>query len=128
MKQTLSYSQIKTWKRCRHKWFYSYDEGLKPKERVRKIDLGKYGHALLEAHYRGEDLKEASQNYWEQETKDMFQEEMVEFEGVRQEAEQLVERYLKHYGEDHLKIHAVEEHFITPIRTNTGHKSMSSLQ
>ena len=97
-RRVLSYTQIKAWKRCRQKWHYRYVRGLVPKERIKEIELGNYGHALLEAHYRGEDLSEASNKYWLEQTKNMFQEEMLEFEEVRQQAEQLVERYIKHYG------------------------------
>ena len=76
-KNVVSYTQLKSWKRrCRQKWHYRYVRGLVPKERVKKIDLGNYGHALLEAHYKGEDLHQASENYWREQTKDMFQEQM----------------------------------------------------
>ncbi|MDI6840471.1 MAG: PD-(D/E)XK nuclease family protein [bacterium] len=128
-RKVLSYTQIKTWKRCRQKWFYRYVRGLVPKERVKKIELGNYGHALLEAHYRGEDLSEVSNKYWLEQTENMFQEEMLEFEEVRQQAEQLVGCYIKHYGkEEPWKIYAVEEHFTTNIPTPKGNKSQSALQ
>jgi len=57
-RKVVSYTQLKSWKRCRQKWHYRYVRGLVPKERVKKIDLGNYGHALLEAYYKGEDLQQ----------------------------------------------------------------------
>ena len=129
-KNVVSYTQLKSWKRCRQKWHYRYVRGLVPKERVKKIDLGNYGHALLEAYYKGEDLQQASENYWREQTKDMFQEEMIEYQEVRDQAEQLVKRYIDHYNKvgDDLKIHAVEEHFQVTIPTAKGYKSMTDLQ
>ena len=126
----VSYTQLKTWKRCRQKWYYRYVRGLVPKERVKKIELGNYGHALLEAYYKGEDLQQASEKYWHEQTKDMFQEEMIEYQEVRDQAEQLVERYIKHYQEkgEEFKVLAVEEHFQVTIPTTTGRKSMTDLQ
>lgn len=113
----ISYSQIKTWKRCRQKWYYGYVRNLLPKGRIYKIELGKYGHALLEAYYKGEDLKEASQVYWDEQTKDMFEEEMVEFEDTRFQAEVLSERYINHYEDidRHMEILSAEGKFSTPI-------------
>lgn len=129
-KSIVSYSQVKTWKRCRQKWYYNYVRGLKPKERVRKIDLGNYGHALLEAYYRGEDIQEASEAYWMEQTKDMFQEQIDEYKEVREQAEALVERYIKHYQEkgEEFEVHAVEQHFKTTIPTPAGYKSKTDLQ
>lgn len=117
----VSYTQLKTWKRCRQKWYYRYVRGLIPKERVKKIELGNYGHALLEAYYKGEDLQQASENYWREQTKDMFQEEMIEYQEVRDQAEQLVKRYIKHYQEkgEEFKVLAVEEHFQVTIPKST---------
>jgi len=62
--------------------------------------------------------------------KDMFQEEMIEYQEVRDQAEQLVKRYIDHYNKvgDDLKIHAVEEHFQVAIPTAKGYKSMTDLQ
>lgn len=124
-KVVLSYSQVKTWKRCRRKWWYGYVKGLRPKGKVRKIELGNYGHHLLEAHYKGEDLQEASQKYWDKVTADMFEEEMDMFTGVRSDAEQLVQRYLDHYGDNRWNVLAIEQDFEVNIRTGRGNSSRS---
>src|SRR5690606_22851386 len=82
------------------------------------------------AYYKGEDLQQASENYWREQTKDMFQEEIDEYKEVREQAEALVERYIKHYQEkgEEFKVLAVEEHFQVTIPTAKGHKSMTDLQ
>lgn len=130
MKRTVSYSQLNTFKRCRQKWYYNYVRGLVPKKRVAKIELGKYGHALLEAYYRGEDLEQASEEYWQENTEGMFDEELIEFQEVKEDAEYLVNRYIKHY--EHLKdeyiIHSVEGKFRVPILTPQGNRSMTDFR
>lgn len=124
----LSYSQIKTWKTCRQKWYYKYVEGLEPIQRIQKVEVGKYGHHLLEAYYKGEDIQQASEEYWLEQTKDMFQEEMDEYIGVREQAENMVERYLKHYDSNEWKVLAVEEPFRVNIPNPTGGESEDYLR
>jgi len=120
----ISYSQMKTWKRCRQKWHYRYVEGLRPIERIPKIDLGEYGHALLQAYYKGEDLEQASQEYWQHKTKDMFFEQVEEFKETREMAEKLVQRYIDRYEqEDNFAIYGVEEKVDANIPTPKGTRS-----
>lgn len=125
----LSYSQIRTWKECRQKWYYKYVEGLKPTGRIKKVEIGKYGHHLLESFYKGKNLEEASQEYWDEQTKDMLQEEYEEFEEVRELAESITERYLDYYDvENEWEIIAVEEKFKVNIPTHRGYKSQNYLR
>jgi len=125
----LSYSQIKTWKQCRKKWHYKYMEGLEPIQRIQKVEIGKYGHHLLEAYYKGADLEQVSQEYWDEKTKDMFQEEEEPFIEVREQSEDLVKRYINNYGrENEWEIQAVEEKFKVNIPTHKGNLSRNYLR
>lgn len=124
----LSYSQIKTWKSCRQKWYYKYVEGLEPIQRIQKIEVGKYGHHLLESYYKGEDISKASEEYWLEKTENMFQEEIDEYIEVRQQAEDMVKRYLEHYDDNEWKILAVEEPFKVNIPNPDGTESKDYLR
>ena len=125
----LSYSQIKTWKQCRKKWYYKYVEKLEAIQRIHKVEVGKYGHHLLEQYYKGEDWIKASEEYWLEVTKDMFQEEMDEFVEVREQAEDMVKRYIDHYDQEgEWRIQAVEEKFRVNIPTFKNSPSRSFLR
>lgn len=124
----LSYSQISTWKFCRMKWYYRYVRKLEPISRVPKMDLGVYGHRLLEAHYKGEDLVKVSQQHWEEETESLFDEELEQFQETREMAEWLVARYIEHYAGNDWEPLAVEEKFRVNIPTEKGTRSRDNLR
>lgn len=116
----LSYSQIKMWKRCRRKWYYSYQENLKPKARVPRMDLGSCVHALLENHYlnTGISVEEASENFFNEKVSDSTDEElMAHFRAVQVDAENIFKRYVNTYAEIDKKweILGVEKEFLVEI-------------
>ncbi len=94
----VSYTKLKTFKTCLKKYEYKYVQGLTPKERVQKVELGKYLHHLLRAKYKGLDVVAESQAYWDENTEGMFTEELDDFQEVRTTAEQLYNRYFAEYA------------------------------
>jgi hypothetical protein len=103
--------------------------GLSPKEFIEKLELGSYGHELLEAWYNGKDWRKASEEYWKEKTKNMFEEEMYQFEEVRADAELIMERYVARYAEQRSRwdIIGVEQEFEVIIPTHKGYPSQSRL-
>jgi hypothetical protein len=53
-KTKVSYSEIRTYKSCRRKYFFSYIEGLKPKQESDALVSGSYYHKKLEALLKDE--------------------------------------------------------------------------
>lgn len=51
--QTISYSQMTTFKQCRLKWWYSYGLDLEPKKPSRALLFGDLTHRLLADYYSG---------------------------------------------------------------------------
>lgn len=125
----LSHSQIKTWRRCRLKWYFRYVLGLQPKQTIDKIEMGNYGHRLLEAFYKGEDWRKASEEYWKEQTQNMFEEEIDAYEKIRHDIEIIMARYVDHYKHqlEEWDVLGVEQPFEVRIPTHTGRSSQTTL-
>jgi hypothetical protein len=126
----VSYSQLKEWKRCRQKWYYDHVLRLTPKAIQEKPEAGQWFHHLAAAWWRGEDWREASEKYWLEKTKSMFQEEMDTFTGIRQTVEGIMARYTEQYGKQRMldyNVLAVEEEFKVWIPSHNGKRSWTQI-
>ncbi len=107
--ESVSYTKLKTFKTCPKKYEYKYVLGLTPKERVQKIELGKYCHELLDALGHDEPVAYASEAYWLEQTQNMFLEELAEFEEIRNAAEAIISKYQTYYANDTWEILEAEK-------------------
>lgn len=111
----VSYSQLKMWKRCKRKWWYRYVQGLIPKQHQTRTTLGIYGHMLLQQHYLGNDVRLASNEYYQRLIADQPMELVPFFLEIKEQAENLFKRYLRHYKHQEWEVITAEREFITPI-------------
>lgn len=118
VKQTVSWSEIKTFQRCPKQHEYKYGERLLPKAKSRPLYLGNWVHRALQSHYVEGDWKIGHAEYVKEWNK-LFKEEQ---EGLRKRGKgmmppfpELVERimrsYVWYYREEQFHVVAVEEEF-----------------
>jgi len=113
----ISYTQLRMWKRCKRKWWYRYVNGLIPKQRRTPITLGIYGHMLLENHYMGNDVKLSSNHYYQQLIRDQPEDMAASFAEIREQAENLYKRYVRHYKthDQNWEVVVAEREYEVPI-------------
>lgn len=146
-------SQLACFKRCPKKWFYSYYKLLDPVKFRKTLELGSYVHYLLDAFYKPVDeefntklittdslqdvamqrysgVLVASEKYFEEKTANLFEEEMMKFVEMRQEAEAIVTRYIEQNAEDLEKYNviATEKEFKIPVYNNNGKRTRDFLR
>lgn len=105
-------SMMKTFLNCPREAYYKYVLQLRPKVSSKPLEIGKWMHTLLEAHYSGED--------WEKEHavlssrfNRLFDEEKDDLGDLPVLNRALMESYLWHYGDPEFKdygwkVHEVE--------------------
>lgn len=54
----ISVTSIRTFKRCKRKWYYKYVNMLSPKQKASYLNLGVFIHGGMEGYYSGHDWKE----------------------------------------------------------------------
>ncbi|HET7713553.1 MAG TPA: PD-(D/E)XK nuclease family protein, partial [Patescibacteria group bacterium] len=62
---SVSWSQVKTRRRCEKQWAYKYLERLQPKEKKRAPYLGNWLHRALETYYESGDWRIGHKEYLE---------------------------------------------------------------
>lgn len=92
-----SYTKLHCFKVCPKMYDYKYNQGLLPKERILKVELGKYCHYIKEHLNKGMTVREASEAYWDEMTEGMFDEEVEDFQEIRTTAELIMYRYQDFY-------------------------------
>lgn len=140
-----STSQITCHKKCKKQWFYRFLLMLDSLGFKKNLELGSYVHHLLDEFYLPSDMSircelidaatlqvviqsryewvlTASQKYFDEKTKDLFEEEMQKYFDMRDEAEAIVTRYISNNAEDLLKfsILATEQEFCIPVYNPKG--------
>ncbi len=133
-KQTISFSELNTFAKCRQMWQYSYAENLKPKTTSEPLEVGDCIHKAIMVYYQAGDWKQEIRNWLdgrlaagienppqplqnEQEDDDYFDVLSIDVSEIANLAEQVVERYILRYGEEDRtwKILEVEKRFEIPI-------------
>lgn len=92
----VNHSMIKTMRRCPTQTRYKYVEGLLPRVHNKPLTRGKWFHALLEAHYTGEDWTVIHKR-WCRQFRGLFDEEKEMLGNLPQEMLMLMRSYLWHY-------------------------------
>lgn len=142
MHNDFTYSQITCYKRCPLKWYFKYFKMLEPRTRSKAFEIGSYVHHLLEQFYmlpQGKEmtdveLKEAvlkaSTDYYDEKTKEMFEDEINGVAEIRCDAEEIAMRYMDKYMVDHEKYTPlwVEKEFAIKIRNPQGKKTKDILR
>jgi len=139
-------SQLACYKACPKKWFYRFKLRLDPVGTKKSLELGSYVHHLLDVFYNpsgsGESIMTdgslqvltenryagvlaASQKYFEEKTKNLFEEETIKYQQLRDEAEAIVTRYIEINADDLSKysIIATEKEFRIPIYSPDGKRT-----
>lgn len=98
-KPIVTHSMLKTFRRCPKQTQYKYAERLKPKLESSPLKRGKWIHALIEAHSRGEDWKEEHQR-WTRQFKKLFEEEQEKLGDLPTEIGRIMRGYFWHYEHD----------------------------
>ncbi len=109
---TVSWSEIQKWCTCRKQWYWNYFIGIVPKKVVWAPSVGSCGHAAVASILRGEDWRKAVEAWFTKEIakRDMFDEEIEEYQQVVQMVKGIISRYLERY-QDTWEPVAVEEKF-----------------
>lgn len=103
-----THSMIKTMRRCPRMALYKYGDRLKPRMIGRPLQMGKWMHWLLEAHYKGEDWRVVHHQLCEQYSQ-LFDEEKEMLGNLPVDCAELMEAYLWHYKNDQgWTVHEVE--------------------
>jgi len=99
------------------KWHWTYEVGIVPKQTKRAPAVGSCGHAAIAAALRGENWAAAVNAWLKKETskRDLFDEELAEYEAVANLILGIVPRYLHFYPRDFEPVF-VEQKFEIPIR------------
>jgi len=144
-------SQLACYKGCPKKWFYRFLRMLDPIGHKRTLELGSYVHHLLDSFYNPEGkgqpfctdvslqataesryagMLNASQKYFDDKTKDLFEEETNNYISMRTEAEAIVTRYIEKNADDLSKywVLATEKEFCIPIYSANGKRTRDKLR
>lgn len=113
----VSWSELQTWNTCRMRWYWTYVRRIVPKRTPRPLSLGIAGHTALAAYLRGEDWRKELREWYDKKIaeSDLFDEEIEEYDEIYRTVVNIVERYIKEYG-DKFETVAVEQKFSIGIR------------
>lgn len=100
-------SMIKTFRRCPKQAEYKYVRRLKPKLLGRPLRNGTWMHSLFEAHYKGQDWRDAHKLLTDKFSV-LFDEEKDAIGDLPRDCARTMRSYLWHYAEDEWKVHEVE--------------------
>jgi hypothetical protein len=112
-----THSMMKTMRRCPKQFEYKYIQRLKPKVQGRPLRFGTWMHALMEAHYKGEDVKEVHHRFT-MEFAGYFDEEKAELGDLPRDVWKTWLSYLWHYANDPWIVHEVE--FVLEVELPDG--------
>ena len=102
-----THSMMKAMRRCPKQFEYKYIQRLKPKMYGRPLRFGTWMHALMEADYKGEDVKAIHQKFTMEFSK-YFDEEKAELGDLPRDVWRTYLSYKWHYANDPWIIHEVE--------------------
>lgn len=124
---SVSWSEVKTFRRCMKAHDYKYTQRLKKKKKAVPLLKGSILHEMLDAHYKVTNLKarkssiesieDAGQvlDRYEEKYKDLFLEEQETYGDIIGDCEKIFQAYLKYYKEDPLSYKASEVFVSTPL-------------
>lgn len=95
----ISNSKANTFRRCRRKYYYKYDMGLKSKEIALPLKRGSWIHELLEADAKGENWKKKHKELTAEYDK-LFMEEKDKYGPLPEECARMMKAYKYHWREE----------------------------
>lgn len=111
---SISWSQVKTYRRCPQQWKYKYLDRLQPKERKRAPYLGNWLHRALETYYEFGDWRIGHKEYLK-EWNSLFDEEREElskkFGPLPDAVRRIIKSYIWYHKHDGWKVLATEYEF-----------------
>ncbi len=108
----VSFSKLKTWRRCKRQWFYKYIEEIKKKEQAVPLKRGSWVHESLESHNRTGNWKTGFLKYKKENWDNLFDEEKEMYGDMPKEVAELVQKYLMQADDEREIISAELEYFI----------------
>ncbi len=99
---TVSYSKIKAWRFCSQSYYYKYVEQIVPRRKPKPLKMGSLVHGVLEVLTKGEDWKPVLETAKKEYSK-MFKEEQEFYGNYPDEAERIMQGYLRKYKEEPYK-------------------------
>lgn len=106
----VSFSRVKTRRRCHRAHHYKYIQGLQRKKPGIALFKGSIVHDMVEAHLIGKDWKKVLKKY-EKEFNKLFKEEKEMHGDLPGNMRRIMEGYIEHWKKDKLVYTAVEEKF-----------------
>jgi hypothetical protein len=134
-----TYSQISCYKRCPLKWFFRYNLLLKPRTISKALETGSHVHHLLDVFYQSKtdsseeilnNIQNESDVRFKESTKGMFDEELSTMLEIKQQSEQIMQRYVEMWKEDLKKYQILwtEREFAIKIRNTSGKRTQDVLR
>lgn len=111
----ISFSKIKTYRRCPQAYHYRYNEGLRRKRPAKPLITGRILHEMIEARIGKQDPLAILAEY-EKKYRVLFREEQEMFgETFIPDLKRIFEGYEKHYANEELKYESSEEFIATNL-------------
>lgn len=113
--EVMTHSMLKSMRRCPRIVLYKHHDLLAPKSISKPLKRGTWFHALMEAHYKGEDWKAVHKSFTNEFSK-LFDEEQDKLGDLPKEIYKLMISYLWHYQDDQdWTVHETEMKIETPL-------------
>lgn len=110
----VSFSRIKTWRRCHKAHWYKYVMGIQRRQSPTGMFKGRIVHDMVEAYLTGKDWKTVLKHYVDQYNR-LFPEERELFGDLPNDMRRIMEGYIRRWKNDGLKYISVEEKFEFPL-------------
>lgn len=104
----VSYSALKTWRRCHNLYRYKYLEGIRPKKPAKALFRGTLVHELLDSQFSGKSPRSIIRKYKKLDTDGEYAE-------LIQDCYQIFQGYVEHYRNSPMKIYASEISMEVPL-------------
>jgi len=99
----VSFSELKSWRRCQKQHHYKYRQNLQRKTKALPLYKGSVVHSCLEYHYKGKDWKEAWKLFKEEFDK-LFPEEKAVYGDLPTEVARLMKGYIAYYKDEEWEV------------------------
>jgi len=120
--ETVSASEIRTWKTCRQQWYWRYVRQIEAVTIAPRMSYGLLGHRALQALFQGEDMRDAMRRLVADQPEIRFEETETEGQDPVEFVARIVTRWLRHdtSGIAGAAFIAPEETWITPVQNSAG--------
>lgn len=93
-RDTISFTELSTWKICRRRWYNAYVRRLRPREDRRLIKFGRLAHLGMSAFLKGEDWRSVVDTAIAEDCKDRFDESIEQQKQLGEEVKGVLHRFI----------------------------------